>query len=364
MRIGLKSLVSDSLYREYKRRLNVREVLAHYGAENCREMTGPDGTTEILHSCLLDRVEPHHLHGDRNPSACVNVEKKTFICYSYWGGDLFHLIMKMEGKEHLGDIIPVIGDFLEGATSTSEDFLSEIEGILSAESSYLIDIPEYSPKILEPWAYSHPYIRQRGISLDASSRLKIGYDQNSNRIVFPHFWEGKLVGWQQRAIPPGDLWPGTVPPMPKYKNSLGFPKSETLYGTEWLSPELGPVVVVESPMSVAKAHSLGVPNVVATFGAKVSQTQIDYLKGFPQVVLWFDADYAGEMAERKVGKALYRHIGVKLVVAEDGKDLADYNSDNEIGAMIDSAVPAALVLSKWDKEKHGTKKKSAQKSGS
>jgi len=658
VKVGLQTLINDSLYQEYKRRLNVREVLAHYGAENCREMTGPDGTTEIIHSCLLDRVEPHHKNGDRNPSACltgdtliniqqgkedvwtdkrtlseiyrlwhdgvpcnrregkgyrktpqghwavcvthqrkrnhlgtflteaeaqdavkrfrdehphgarrffrdvrvrswdvdgdmygrighvsdiweagvkpllgittesgkvlkctaehrvfsgrgwvtageiradrdwlyregrgrdytkpekgvprrlrteiglwtqqqrkrlilpvdqcyicgadlpleelvldhvipvvkdislaftdsnllpackpchtkkssgensictkpgtkvkalpdrvvkvealppemtydmevsdwgnftanglvvhnsVNVEKKTFICYNWWGGDLFHLIMKLEGKDSLGDIIPVVGDFLDGATSTSEDFASEIDGILSSEGSYFMDIPEYSTRVLEPWSYSHPYIRERGITLDASSKLQIGYDPDSNRIVFPHFWEGKLVGWQQRAIPGSSLWPATSPQVPKYKNSLGFPKSETLYGAQWVDTS-DPVVVVESPMSVAKAHALGFTKVVATFGAKVSGMQIDYLKNFPEVILWFDADSAGDLAARKVGNSLYRHVSLKIVVSEEGKDMGDYNSAEEIMSMIDSAVPAALLLSHWDKEKNGKKK--------
>jgi DNA primase len=117
------------------------------------------------------------------------------------------------------------------------------------------------------------------------------------------------------------------------------------------------VVVVESPMSVAKAHSLGVANVVATFGAKVSQNQIDFLKGFSEVIVWFDADNAGDLAARKVAKNLYRHTTVKLVVSEEGKDLADYDSADQINRMIDSAVPAILLLSQWDKEKNGSTKK-------
>lgn len=361
MRVGLDFLVNKNLYREYKRRLNVREVLEHYNAENCYEITGADGTTEIVHSCLLDRVEPHHRNGDQNPSASVNVEKKAFVCYNYWGGDIFHLILKMEQKENLGDIIPIVGEFLDGATSTSEDFLQEVDKLLSQENSFLLELPEYSSRVLNPWGFSHPYIRERGITLEASSKLQVGYDPDTNRIVFPHFWDGKLVGWQQRSIPPDPRWPGSSPQLPKYKNSSGFPKSETIYGVQWLGTT-NSVVVVESPMSVAKAHSLGVANVVATFGAKVSQNQIDFLKEFPEVIVWFDADNAGDLAARKVAKNLYRHTNVKLVVSEEGKDLADYDSADQINRMIDSAVPAVLLLSKWDKEKNANSTKAKKKS--
>jgi hypothetical protein len=353
VKVGLAALNNGFLYKEYRRRINVREVMEHYGAENCQEIVNPDGTTEIIHSCLLDRVEPHHANGDQNPSASMNLDKKVFVCYNYWGGDIFHFIMKMEQKENLSDIIPVVGDFLDGSTADTENFLSEINDLLTDTKSYAIELPEYSTKVLEPWSFSHPYIRERGIPLETSSKLRIGYDQLSNRIVFPHFWEGKLVGWQQRAIPPDPRWPGSDPPIPKYRNSSGFPKSETLYGMEWVTGDS--VVVVESPMSVARAHALGVPNVVATFGAKVSQNQLDILKSFSAVAVWFDADHAGRLAERKVVKSLYRHTAVTVVSADEGKDLADYELLEEIQEKIDSSSPAALLLAKWDREKNNVR---------
>lgn len=358
MKIGFEFLANRKLYQEYKRRINAREVLDYYNAENCYEILGNDGTTEIVHSCLLDRVEPHHRNGDQNPSASINLEKKAYVCYNYWGGDLFHLILKMEQKENLSEIMPLVGEFLEGATSTSDDFIQEVEKLLAQGNSLLLEVPEYSSRILDPWAFSHPYIRERGITLDVSSRLQIGYDPDTNRIVFPHFWEGKLVGWQQRSIPPDPRWPGSSPQLPKYKNSSGFPKSETVYGVRWLE-STGSVVVVESPMSVAKAHSLGITNVVATFGAKVSQNQIDFLKDFSEVLIWFDADNAGDLAARKVAKSLYRHTSVKVVVSEQDKDMADYDSADQINRMVDSAVPSVILLAQWDREKNAKKKSQA-----
>ena len=108
-------------------------------------------------------------------------------------------------------------------------------------------------------------------------------------------------------------------------------------------------------MSVARAHALGVPNVVATFGAKVSQNQLDILKSFSAVAVWFDADHAGRLAERKVVKSLYRHTAVTVVCADEGKDLADYESLEEIQEKIDSSSPAALLLAKWDREKNNVR---------
>lgn len=348
---GLKYLANRLVYDEYKRRLDARAVLEHYGAENLSEIPGRDGSTEIVHSCLLDRVEPHHRNGDQNPSAACNVDLKLYCCYSYWSGDLFHFIAKMERKDHLADILPVIGQFLDGATSTSEDILKELDSLLFHVESLSLDIPVYSPKVLEPWAYSHPYLREvRGISLQASSKLQIGYDPDANRIVFPHFWKGDLVGWQKRAIPEGYDYPPTSPNYPKYKNSTGFPKSTTLYNFDNVDVK-EPVIVVESPMSVAKAVEFGFDNVVATFGAKVSKIQIDILRRFyGKIIVWFDDDPAGQAGERKILKGLQGFHDLFVVEPDAGKDLGDYTSAYEAAAKLDSAIPGWVRMAAYEQE--------------
>lgn len=60
---------------DYLRRIDCEAVLLHYEAENVHK----DGD-ELVHSCIIDRVEPHHSHGDATPSARLNVEKKLFNC--------------------------------------------------------------------------------------------------------------------------------------------------------------------------------------------------------------------------------------------------------------------------------------------
>lgn len=344
IKTGLAGMNRSRFYQEYRRRLDGRAVLEHYGAQNCREQAGPDGTTEIVHSCLLDRVEPHHSNGDQNPSACLNVEKKLYVCYSLgWGGDLFHLIRKMENADTLTDITPLVGSMLTGTTRDADEVRKEIDQLF-AQPTYTVDLPSYSERVLAPWLVSHPYMRdERGIDQDAHQVLKLGYDPAINRIIFPHFVEGTLVGWQTRAIPnrPGQ-WPGTVPDWPKYKNTAGFPKSETLYALD-LADRSKPVIVVESPMSVAKAVTLGLTNVVATFGAKVTTHQMELLRDFPRVTVWFDDDPAGRAGERKLVDALWRHTDVLAVVPEEGRDLGDHTSVSSVQVALQSARPASMI---------------------
>jgi DNA primase len=344
-------LALDGQYDEYRRRLDARKVLQHYGMENDHDEVTPTGDTEVIHSCLLDRVDRHHNNGDAHPSASCNLDKKLYICYSYWGGDLFHLIQKMENRNSFAEIVPFLAQFLGDATAEPDEFRKEMEPLLAAllsrPGAYAANLPSYSDRVLAPWALIHPYLHERGIDSDTASRLKIGWREDDNRIIIPHFWDGKLVGWQARAVPPRPgQWPGTAQPQPKYRSTPGFPKSDTLYHDHSRPrPTGGSVVVVESPFSVIKATALGLDTpVLATFGAKVSGTQIKMLADYDQVTIWADPDAAGYLMQRRLAEALHRNTRVRVVQPDEGQDLADCETLDYVKEKMESAVPAVTVL--------------------
>lgn len=345
---GMQALLDKATYKAYLERLDARALLEHYGALNCRDEHNKDGTTEVIHSCLLDRVEPHHSNGDQSPSAACNVDKKTYVCYSSgMGCDLFHLVMKLEGKESFSESMSVIGSFLTGAVKDREEIRKELEQAFARPEAYTINLPSYDPAVLNPWLdMPHPYWAERGITEGAQAILQLGYDPTARRIVFPHFVDNILVGWQKRVVPSGWGWEATVPDYPKYKNSPGFPKSETLYNLD-RARQYETVIVVESPMSVAKALSVGLPNVVATFGAKVTEQQLFALKDFHRIYVWFDRDKAGIGGEIKQLEGLYRRADVRVVTPDWGKDMGDCTHDEMIAKLLD-ATPAALRLGEYD----------------
>lgn len=348
MRMALEDLKANAAYEDYRRRLDARAVLEHYGLENDHEETTANGEVEVVHSCLLDRVDRHHNNGDANPSASANLDRKLYVCYAYWGGDFFHLIQKLENKDSFAEILPVVSRFLTGATLDDDTLAVEVarlEQMINDKGGYAVELPSYSPRVLAPWAFVHPYLHERGIDTETASRLQIGWRDDDNRITIPHFWNGKLVGWQARAVPERlGQWPGTAVPQPKYKNTSGFPKADTLYYDHSRPfPTRGTVVLVESPFSVIKATALGldVP-VLASFGAKVSKIQTQMLYEYDQVILWADPDPAGQVMERTVMNRLADHPGLSVVTPDDGKDLADYDRLDDVLAKIDTAVPAVL----------------------
>jgi DNA primase len=346
--MALDRLRADALYADYRRRLDARAVLDHYGVENDHEETTPKGETEVIHSCLLDRIDRHHNNGDQNPSAACNLDKKLYVCYAYWGGDLFHLIQKMEDKDSFEEIIPFVSQFLTGARLSDDEWekeVAELERMLNAPGSYMTELPSYSERVLAPWAFVHPYLHERGIDSGTASRLQIGWREDDNRIIIPHYWGNKLVGWQARTVPdrPG-YWPGTVNTVPKYRSTPGFPKGDTFYYDHSRPfPTGGRVVLVESPFSVIKATALGLDiPVLASFGAKVSRTQSQALFDYDQVILWPDPDSAGQVMEATLIKRLTDHPGLMVVDPEPGKDLGDYESLDIVKSKIEAAIPAVL----------------------
>ena len=153
--------------------------------------------------------------------------------------------------------------------------------------------------MLDPWMWVHPYLTViRGVPLATVEELRLGYAEqypireenedgrgltrHSERIIIPHFWRGKLVGWQSRR-----LWDDGTP---KYLSTGGFPKDRTIF----CPPEGRRIVVVEAPMSSAR-HRHHQP-VAATFGSVLTDAQIRLVAGYDEVVWWPDPDDAGWQA--------------------------------------------------------------------
>ena len=330
---------------EYLRRIDCEAVLSHYGAQNVHR----DGD-ELVHSCIIDQVEPHHTHGDATPSARLNVEKKVFNCWSYGGGDIFWLIMQMEQKDHFYEIAPMLGRFLGDAVVDTTSFVEEIESYFRREEK--APLPKYHHRALSGWMNYHPYLATRGIDFETAQRLQIGYDERANRIVIP-VWkdDSHLVGWQKRSIPSSDEWgTGTAPPpgqgyIPKYLNPPGFPKHQVLYNLNWVeSRGERTVILVESPFSVIKAEALGMTNVIASFGASPSAEQLKQLRKFDKVSVWYDDDDAGYRGASLAIEGLLHHTNVVMITPDGNKDLGDYDTKDEaLEWASENQTPGALA---------------------
>ena len=319
-----------------------RSLLAEFGADRVRK-----AGDELLHRCVMP------WHNDRNPSARFNVEKLTYKCWSCdSGGGLLWLIRTVRGGS-TGQAF----EWVNGTTGLDGEDLEAFNEIIEAlsvdKSDYRPPMPSYSRRVLDPWAITHPWLTDprseggRGIPEANVEALEMGYAEayplddkgrTSERIIIPHFWNGRLVGWQSRRL----IDDGT----PKYLSTEDFPKDETVFRP----PEGDTIVVVEAPMSVAR-HMHHLP-VAATFGASVTDRQVRLLAAYDRVVLFPDPDTAGwrwinggideegnptpSLVDR-----LEPYTEVDVVESEWAVDPADMDED-VVTQLVEEAVPAAL----------------------
>jgi hypothetical protein len=266
-----------------------------------------------------------HKHGDANPSASINVRNLVMNCFTCGGGSLMWWVAVMRGST-----VANARAWLEkkkGPESRNlADLLAYFDSVFNPAREGTLPIPTYSEKILKPWRLIHPYMTEvRGIPVDTLKHFNIGFDMASNRVVIPHFWKGKLVGWQTRRI--------TSDGTPKFLNTPDFPKESTI----WNYQPGKPVVVTEAVISVlSKWHVM--PNLETTFSAAASEKQLRLLSSHPRVILFYDNDEPGWMVTERIGEALIRHTDVRVVENPWAADPADM-TDKEFIELVNTAVP-------------------------
>jgi len=308
---------------------------------------------ELIHSCRL----PFGLHknGDQNPSASLNKETLMFNCFTCGGGSVFWLV------ENILDItfnqaLARVKEYSTGSFVDYDKFIDRLKANLSQGSPEgKVDIPVYSQNILEPWIRQTDYMDSRGISHEVQRDMKIGLRENTmewvhsgdasqqvsvSRIIIPHIFNGQLVGWQGRKLTED-------PRVPKYKNSKQFPKAWTLYNYDNLDPN-EELIVVESPMSVLKLKSLGVNNVVSTFGASISNYQIHLIRRFQDVCIWMDGDTAGRKASSYLVHCLSK-TNMVTILEEDNEDPAS------VGDPLDYLLNQRKNMLQWNLSLKGLK---------
>ncbi|MET7363305.1 hypothetical protein ABZS76_33375 [Streptomyces sp. NPDC005562] len=249
---------------------------------------------ELIHGCP---ISDYHSDQDRNPTAALNATNLMWHCLGCGaGGTILWLIATLRQIT-----MEQARDWLHGEAGLSRamelpDLLALFDA-LYAKKEKRPPLPVYSPRMLERWRGIDGYILDdRQIPITTATRMGICTDpdgfvdrvRTGPRAVIPHWWKGQLVGWQSRRLPCADRT------APKYLSTPAFPRDETIFDHD---PSRRRAVIVESPMSNLR-HRHHQP-IEATFGAVVTDLQIDHLaRGRDELIWWPDNDDAGwRMAE-------------------------------------------------------------------
>lgn len=212
-------------------------------------------------------------HKDRHPSFYINADTGAFICFSCgWKGSIYTLINYVDG------------------TIDAKDWLSSASGLSVRLQRAVRDeqVLEEQTHITESMlsAFTKPpaeALISRGITEGAAAKYGILWSPRSELWIIPirNPKDNRLIGWQEKG----------------YRNRFfrnypaGVKKSVSLFGFEQYQG--GDMIIVESPLDVARLYSVGIEGGVATYGSKVSDSQFNIIRGADRIVFAMDNDTAG-----------------------------------------------------------------------
>lgn len=214
---------------------------------------------------------------DRNPSWSINADTGAHNCFSCgFRGGLQFLVSYVNG-------IP-FEEAEQWVKTTTSDLSARLERALSPK----VKVVENSINLTEAnlAAYSVPpfeILKARGITIDSAVKYGILYDPRKDCWILPiRDINGKLLGWQEKGV------------RGRYfmNYPTGIKKSQSLFG--YNKYKGGTMIVVESPLDVARMDSVGIEGGVATYGTSVSKEQLNMIKGANRIIFAMDNDEAGK----------------------------------------------------------------------
>ena len=314
---------------------------------------------QLMYHC--PNLEGNHRNGDANPSFGFQTDKLLYNCFVCGGGNVVELVQMMHPGHTQEQALQYAEKFAD-FNITQDDFVNKVQSILHPEEEKEEVMPAFSPDAIFRYRKIHPYLLERGITRETIIDMQVGYDEEHEGIIFPHFFMGNLVGWQTRHIRQDEngnfrcqmcesgASKGVYAnkKIAKYKNTVNFPKINTLYGYDHMKEAVkeegvSSCIVVESPMSVLKLKSLGFNRAVATFG-QFSREQAMLLIAMERVYYWPDNDAAGFNNAKNIIDVLFKYTDLRVVPVVDGEkgDAGDLNSAAEVSSHLKAAYPAAI----------------------
>jgi DNA primase len=291
-------------------------------------------------------------HQEKTPSFFVSPAKQSYYCHGCGaGGSVFQFLMQYENV-----------DFLEAVRRlAARAGISIIEEVVSAEEESRQNLRKRLLRLhfeTSAWFHRHllrakaaaharAYLKSRGINIETAKRWQIGFAPNSwdalvrwataekfskeeliesglvklqeegnprsrvydrfrDRLMFPiHNDIGEVIAFSGRILDP-------QAPGGKYVNSPETPlftKGNVLFGlhqSKRFIANARQAVVLEGQLDLITAFEAGIQNVVAPQGTALTERHAALLHRFADsVILFFDADPAGERAAERALEVLF-----------------------------------------------------------
>lgn len=240
-------------------------------------------------------------HGDINPSLKLNNEDNFWWCFGcQQGGDAykFHKLMQNEkGVTNELNLLQSYNKIIKGrAKKENVEKYKKINYEKKNKKYYrqcLIEAKDYyyglkSVDWFKEDNEAVAYMTYRGFLKSTLNRFgaKNTYNDITYPIIFPILDNGRFKGWVCRTFDT------EIQKHRKYLYNKGFRRKTTLAGTYNKS---NTVMLVEGYFDMLKAKQLGIKNVCAVLGWKITDNQIMKLKaeGITKVISALDNDKCG-----------------------------------------------------------------------
>jgi 5S rRNA maturation endonuclease (ribonuclease M5) len=218
---------------------------------------------------------------DNNPSWSINADTGAHNCFSCkFRGSLQYLVEYCQG---------VGFDEAKVWLNTGERNLSKAYERLIMPTPIDSEPNPITESMLS--AFTTPpkeALASRGITETAASYFEILWDaQHENWItVIRDPYTNKLLGWQEKG------YKGRY-----FRNyPVGVNKSTAVFG--YMQNNGDEMIVVESPLDVARLASVGILGGVSTYGSAVSNAQLKLIRSANKVIFAMDNDEAGRVSSK------------------------------------------------------------------
>lgn len=284
-----------------------------------------------------------HKNGDTTGKFAIHREKKIYNCWVCGGGSFLSLAMEFKNVGE-AEATEWLYRFVSEDAISDESFTEEIERLLATDTEAYerSALPYFNQRVLDGLQPAYDWASEKLINPDIVDRMAIKEDPSRTRgnyegpaIVLPHYWQGRLVGWQER-------WLDKDRPqyVPKYTNTSDFPRESTLYNYDW-SMFGQEVVICESVPTTLVLLSLGIPS-MATFGSNVTSEQMKLMRRCTEgIIIAPDNDSPGIKYIESLYEGLDEYIPLKVTepVGEEGtgSDLGDLDDPEDILRVVKAA---------------------------
>ncbi|WNI17598.1 toprim domain-containing protein [Actinacidiphila sp. ITFR-21] len=281
------------------------------GIDLLRELSKPD-STEYLARC------PAHLSltgkRDRRPSFSVNSSTGLFHCFSCgYAGPFIQLVEDGLGFNRIEAFqwIARLGVYRTVEDTGPTPAVDDAVRVTEASLALFTPPPQRA-------------CERRRVSPEACQHFGVLWNTETRHWILPirDPLTGELWGWQEKGR----------------KFFLNYPtgirKSLTLFGDLTWSGDSA--LLLESPLDVVRAYTLGIPGAFSSFGAHVSEAQMRLLKSrCRNLILGLDNDSAGRTSRDKIHDR-WRPRGLPMKYLEyshtTAKDLGDMSDTDALSA--------------------------------